>query len=124
MATPKEAVTPLGAGVSISEENIVRSTRVEHTLLEVENDSPEGSVDGADTLSPTSRVLLGWVGGVLRPLPSVAPKTDYVERDRSWRWSREPEQWGSPLDLLVEPPNPAHIFQKPDVIRGVGAQWQ
>ena len=74
VATPKEAVTPLGAGMSISEENIVRSTRVEHTLLEVENNSPERSMDGADTLSPSSRVPLGWVGGVLRPLPSVAPR--------------------------------------------------
>ena len=64
---------PLGAGASISEENIARSTWAEHTSLEVENDSPEGSVDGADTLSPTSRVSLRWVGGVLRPLPSVAP---------------------------------------------------
>ena len=74
VAAPKEAVTPLGAGMSISEENIVWSTCVEHTLLEVENDSPEGSVDGADTLSPASRVPLGWVGGVLWPLPSVAPR--------------------------------------------------
>ena len=74
VATPKEAVTPLGAGTSISKEDIVRSTRVEHTFLEVESDSPEGSVDGADTLSPTSRVLLGWVGGVLWLLPSVAPR--------------------------------------------------
>ena len=47
VAALKEAVMPLGAGASISEENIVRSTRVEHTSLEVENDSPEGSVDGA-----------------------------------------------------------------------------
>ena len=31
-------------------------------------------MDGADTLSPASRVLLRWVGGVLRPLPSVAPR--------------------------------------------------
>ena len=31
-------------------------------------------MDGADTLSPASRVLLGWVGGVLWPLPSVAPR--------------------------------------------------
>ena len=96
VATPKEAITPLGAGTSISEENIAWSTWVEHTLLEVENDSPEGSMDGADTLSPASRVPLGW----------------------------GTEQQGSPLDLLVEPPNPAHIFQKPDVIRGVGAQQQ
>ena len=31
-------------------------------------------MDGADTLSPASRVPLGWVGGVLRSLPSVAPR--------------------------------------------------
>ena len=74
MATPKEAIMPLGAGASISEENIARSTWAEHTLLEVENNSPEGSVDGADTLSPSRRVLLGWVRGVLQPLPSVAPR--------------------------------------------------
>ena len=74
MATPKEVATPLGAGVSISEENIVWSTCAEHTSLEVENDSPERSMDEADTLSPSSRVPLGWVGGVLQPLPSVAPR--------------------------------------------------
>ena len=73
VATPKEAVTPLGAGVSISEEDIVRSIQAEHTFLEVESDLPEGSVDGADTLSPASRVPLGWVG-VPWPLPSVAPR--------------------------------------------------
>ena len=67
-----EAVTHLGAGPSISEENIARSTLAECTSFEVESDSPEGSVDGADTLSPTSRVALGWVGHVLQPLPSVA----------------------------------------------------
>ena len=65
---------PLGAGASISKEDIVWSTWVEHTFLQVESDLPEGSVDGADTLSPTSRVPLGWLGGVLWPLPSVAPR--------------------------------------------------
>ena len=74
VAAPQEAIMPFGAGASISEENIVRSTHVEHTLLEVENDLPEGSVDGADTLSPSSRVPLGWVGGVLWLLPLVAPR--------------------------------------------------
>ena len=73
VATPTEAITPFGVGTSISEENIVRFTHVEHTSLEVENNFPEGSLDGADTLSPTSRVLLGWVGGVLWLLPLVAP---------------------------------------------------
>ena len=74
VAAEIEAITPLRAGASISEENVVRSTRVEHTSLGVENNSPEGSMDGADTLSPTSRVPLGWVGGVLWPLPLVAPR--------------------------------------------------
>ena len=74
VAAPIEAVMPLRAGASISEENVVQSTCVEYTSLGVENDLPEGSVDGADTLSPASRVLLRWVGGVLWPLPSVAPR--------------------------------------------------
>ena len=74
VAAPKEAVMPLGVGASISEENVVQSTQAEHTLFEVESDSPEGSVDGADALSPASRVPLGWVGGVLWSLPSVAPR--------------------------------------------------
>ena len=74
VATPMEAVMPLGAGTSISGENIAECTLAEHTSLGVESDLPEGSMDGADTLSPTSRVLLRWVGGVLWPLPSVAPR--------------------------------------------------
>ena len=74
VAAPKEAVTSLGAGTSISEENIVWFTHVEHTPLGVKNDLPEGSMDGVDTLSPTSRVLLRWIGGVLRLLPTVGPR--------------------------------------------------
>ena len=65
---------PLGAGTPLSEENVAQSSLAECTSLMVESDSPEGSADGADTLSPTSRVALRWVGGVLWPLPSVAPR--------------------------------------------------
>ena len=93
VATPMEAVTPLGEGMSISEENVAQSTLAEHTSFEVENDSPEGSVDGADTLSPTSRVLLGWVGGVLWPLPSVALRPTMCRGleagDGAWSQSNE-----------------------------------
>ena len=74
VAALKEAIMPLGAGMSISEENVVQSTCAEHTLLEVQNDSPESSGDGADTLSPSSRVLLRWIGGVLWSLSLVAPR--------------------------------------------------
>ena len=62
---------PLEAGALLSEENAARSSLVELTSLEVESNLPEGSMDGADTLSPTSRVVFGWIGGVLQPLPSV-----------------------------------------------------
>ena len=58
VATPMEAVTTLGPGVSTLEENVARSTLAERTSFEVESDSPEGSVEGADTLSPTIRVPL------------------------------------------------------------------
>ena len=94
VATPKEAIMPLGAGASISEEN-VRSTHVEHTSLGVESDSPEGFMNGADTLSPSSRVPLGWVGGVLQLLPSVAP------RPTIWRGIGAGDGAGSPSDEEV-----------------------
>ena len=87
-----EAVTPLGAGTSISEENVARSTHMEHTLFEVETDFPEGSMDGADTLIPTSRVPLGWVGGVLWPLPSVAPRPTMWRGLGDGAWSQSDEE--------------------------------
>ena len=43
-----------------------------------------------------------------------------LERVGSWRWSVEPERRGSPLDLLVGPPNLAPIFRIPDVKWGGG----
>ena len=95
VATLKEAVTPLGVGTSISVENIVQSAHAEHTSLGVENNLPEGSVDWADTLSPTSSVLLRWVGGVLWPLPSVAP------RPTMWRGIGAGDGAGSPSDEEV-----------------------
>ena len=94
VASPKEAVMPLGAGTSISEENI-RSTHAEHTSLGVESDSPERFMDGADTLRPSSRVPLRSVGGVLRPLPSVAP------RPTIWRGIGAGDGVGSPSDKEV-----------------------
>ena len=74
MATQVVAVMSLGASAPLSGENVARSTLAESTSLEVESNLPEGSLDGADLLSPTSRVPLWWVGCVLWPLPSVAPR--------------------------------------------------
>ena len=38
LTTPLEAVTPLGAGMSLSEENIAQSTLAERNSFEVESD--------------------------------------------------------------------------------------
>ena len=94
VATLKEAVMPLGAGMSISEEKIW-STHVEHTSFGVESDSPERFVDAANTLSPSSRVPLRWIGGVLWPLPSMAP------RPTIWRGIGAGDGAGSPSNKEV-----------------------
>ena len=62
VANLKEAVMPLGAGASISEENI-RSTHVEHTSLGAESDLPERFMDGTDTLSPPPPPVEYHLGG-------------------------------------------------------------
>ena len=64
MATMSSETTPLGASKSLS-------TIAELTLLEWENEAPENGLDEAVTLCLTSCVPLGWVDGVLWPLPSV-----------------------------------------------------
>ena len=52
VATPVGSAMPLGVGTPLSEENVARCTLADLTSLEVESDLPEGSVDGADALSP------------------------------------------------------------------------
>ena len=54
LAVLMEAMTALVAGALISEENIARSTLVEHTSFGLDNNSPEGSMDGADNLKSAS----------------------------------------------------------------------
>ena len=104
VATPKEAITPLGAGASISEEN-VWSTHVEHTSLEVESNLPERFVDGDDTLSPSSRVPLRWIGGVLWLLPSVAQRpTNGEGEELEMEWgARAMRKSTRPADGTSEP---------------------
>ena len=60
VATPMEAVMPLGAGTSISEENIVQSTLVEYTSFEVESNLPERPWMG---LIPEARPVRYHSGG-------------------------------------------------------------
>ena len=73
VATPRGDATPLGGSESASEEDATQSTLAELTPLEWESEAPESEVDQALTQCLASHVLLGWVDGVLWPLPSVAP---------------------------------------------------
>ena len=75
MAPTKEDATPLGGSKSVPEESTIQSTLVELTPLEWESETPESEVDEVLTPCPTSHILLGWVDGVLWPLPSVALRT-------------------------------------------------
>ena len=74
MATVSSGVTSLGTSKSLSEENVIRSTLAEITPFMWENEAPESNLDEAATLCLTSYVPLGWVDGVLQPLPSVVPR--------------------------------------------------
>ena len=86
--------------------------------------SQQGLLEEHEHLSQEARVqvaklelmrIVDWeqeVGGVLRPLPSMAPRPTI--------WRGEPERRGSPLDPPVEPPNLTRVFQIPEVIRGWG----
>ena len=63
---------PLGGSESVSYVGTTQSTLAELTPLECGGEMPESEMEGALTQHPTSRILLGWVDGVLQPLPSVA----------------------------------------------------
>ena len=75
VATPQSDATPLGGSKSLLEESAGWSDLAELTPLEQENEAPESEVDEEAALYFTSHVLLGWVDGILWPLPSVAPRT-------------------------------------------------
>ena len=69
VATLWSDATPLGGSKSLSVEG---AALVELTPLEWESEAPECEVDEAATLCLTSHILLGWVDGILQPLPIVA----------------------------------------------------
>ena len=65
MAPARDVTMPLGGSESISYVGTAQST-----LAELE--MSESDAEGAMTWHLTSHVLLGWVDGILWPLPSVA----------------------------------------------------
>ena len=71
VAPAKEEALPLGGSESISDEGATQSTLGELTPLEWKSETPESEVDEALTQCLTSCILLGWIDGILHPLPSV-----------------------------------------------------
>ena len=67
-----EPVTPLSLDVELLEAMSEWSTLVELTPLECKSDSPEEMMWEALTQCLTCGMPLGWLGGILRPLPMVA----------------------------------------------------
>ena len=72
MASILEPVTPLSLDAELSKAMSGWSTLAELTPLECESDSPEEMTWEVLTQHLTHGMLLGWLGGVLRPLPMVA----------------------------------------------------
>ena len=68
----KEDAMPLGGNESISDEDATWFTLAELTPLEWRREMPESEVDEVLIQCLTGHVLLGWIDGVLWPLPSVA----------------------------------------------------
>ena len=63
---------PWGGSGSISYEGATQSALAELTPLEWNSEMPESDVDGVRTWHLASCVPLGWVDGILWPLPAVA----------------------------------------------------
>ena len=72
VAPARDDAMPLGGSESISYEGATWSALAELTPVEWNSEMPVSDVDGMLTQHLTSHVLLGWVDGVLWPLPSVA----------------------------------------------------
>ena len=56
-----------------------RSALAELPPLEFEKDSPKDQLERCLTQHLASRIPLGWVDGILRPLPMVVHRTAQIE---------------------------------------------
>ena len=72
VAPTKEDAMPLGGSKSVSDDGTTQSTLAKFTPLEWNSEMPESDVDEVLTQCLTSHVPLGWIDGILWPLPSVA----------------------------------------------------
>ena len=79
LAIPHGEVMPLNKSENADINVSTRSTLAELTSLEVEHDSPKEQMGRCLTQHLASRVPLGWVDGILRPLPMVVHRTALYE---------------------------------------------
>ena len=77
VATPQGEATLLCKSEEAHDSVSTRSALAE--LVECENDLPENNVEGCLTQHPASLVPLGWVDGILQPLPMVVPRTAHQD---------------------------------------------
>ena len=74
-----DAAMPLLGSESVSYVGTVQSALAELTPLECGEETSGSGVKGALTQHPASCILLGWVDGILWPLPSVALRLTLCE---------------------------------------------
>ena len=75
LATPQGEVMPLCKSEEANSGMSTQSALVELTPLECENDLLKDLLEGCQTHHLTSHIPLGWVDGVLRPLPMVVHRS-------------------------------------------------
>ena len=71
VAPARDDAMPLGGSKPVSYEGTIQSALVELTPLDWNSEMPESDVDGVLTWCLASHVPLGWVDGILWPLPLV-----------------------------------------------------
>ena len=66
---------PLNKNEDTDPDMSTQSALMELTPMEYEEDLPKDQMERCQTQHITSRILLGWVDGILQPLPMVVHRT-------------------------------------------------
>ena len=106
---------PLGGSESISDEGTTWSALAELTPLKWKSETPESDVDEVLTWHFTSCVPLGWIDGILWPLPSVDLRPTLGEL-RSGEGTSSLSDEDIHQSPLVEPSKQATMFQNPEQV--------
>ena len=80
LATPQGEATPLCESEDTDTSMSTQSALAELTPLECEGDLLKDNMEGCLTQHLTSHVLLGWVDGILQPLPMVVHRSAHHDQ--------------------------------------------